>query len=94
MRRGWLNRPFAVWAGICLIIAGIYVWIWPSERVSADTDAIRFFFIRWGHSVAWLLLALMCLMKATPQQSMQAWSNRVGRLALPFYLGFLYASYV
>jgi hypothetical protein len=94
MRRGWLNVPFVVWAGICIAIAIVYVWIWPSESVSANTSALRFFFIRWGHSIAWVLLGLMCVMKATEHPHMQTWSSRVGLGALPFYIGFLFSSYV
>jgi hypothetical protein len=94
MERGWLNLPYGVWAAICLAVAMIYVFVWPRERVAADTGALRLFLVRWGHSLAWVLLAAMCLMKASGSQSVAGWGNLVGLLALPVYLGFLAVTFI
>ncbi|MBP1467128.1 hypothetical protein EYB53_015550 [Candidatus Chloroploca sp. M-50] len=93
MERGWFNLPFVVWAMMCLAVALLYVFIWPRDRV-ADAAPLRFFLVRWSHSLAWVLLSAMCLMKATGNATLAGWGNVVGLLALPVYLAFLMASFV
>jgi len=42
---------------LALIVAGIFVYVWPSKVVT-ETTGFRHFVIRWGHALTWLLLAL------------------------------------
>ena len=57
MIKGFLNLPYFVWAMIALVIAGIFIYIWPHKAVTVTTG-FRYFVVRWGHSLTWLLLAM------------------------------------
>jgi hypothetical protein len=94
MERGWLNLPYAVWAAICVAVAVVYAIVWPRERVALDAAPLRLFLVRWGHSLAWGLLAAMCLLKISDQPGTSGWGNLVGLLAVPVYLAFLTATFV
>lgn len=92
MERGWFNLPFSVWAILCLFVAAVYAFFWPSDRV-VDAGALRFLVVRWGHSLAWVLLALMCSLKAFGNPSMANWGNLAGLLALLVYVAFVVATF-
>jgi len=55
MIKGFLNIPYFAWTAIALVIAGIFVYIWPHKAV---TTGFRYFIIHWGHALTWLLLAV------------------------------------
>ena len=55
--KGFLNLPYFAWTVIALIIAGIFIFIWPHKAVTVTTG-FRYFVIRYGHSLTWILLAI------------------------------------
>jgi hypothetical protein len=57
MIQGFLNLPWLAWAGIALLIAILYAFVWPHKAVTM-TAGFRFFVLRWGHALTWLLLAI------------------------------------
>jgi len=57
MIKGFLNLPWFVWAGITLIVAVIYSFVWP-QKAGAPATSFRFFVLRWGHTLTWILLAI------------------------------------
>ena len=57
MIKGFLNLPYFAWTAIALVIAGIFVYIWPYKDVTT-TGGLRFLIVRWGHALTWLLLAI------------------------------------
>jgi len=57
MIKGFLNIPYFVWTVVALIVAGLVVSFWP-HKVATETAGFRYFVIRWGHALAWLLLAV------------------------------------
>lgn len=57
MIKGFLNLPYFAWTAIALVIAVFFVYIWPRKAVTLNTG-IRYFIIRWGHGLTWLLLAI------------------------------------
>ena len=61
MIKGFLNLPWFLWAGIALIIAVIYTFVWPYK--AADVTGFRFFVLRWGHALTWLLLTINFLLR-------------------------------
>lgn len=93
MERGWLNLPYVAWAAICLVVAVVWAVAWPHDR-AVNAMGLRLFLIRWGHSITWGLLAVMCLMKASGQSGISDRGNLVGLLAVPAYLAFLAATFV
>ena len=57
MIRGFLNIPYFAWTVIALVIAGIFVYSRPRKAVTVSVG-FRYFIIRWGHALTWLLLAI------------------------------------
>jgi len=57
MIKGFLNIPYFVWTVGALIVAGLFISIWP-HKVATETAGFRYFVIRWRHALAWLLLAV------------------------------------
>ena len=57
MIKGFLNVRSFVWKMVALIVAGLVVSFWP-HKVATETAGFRYFVIRWGHALAWLLLAV------------------------------------
>ncbi len=92
MERGWFNLPPGVRAIRCLCIAAVYAFIGPSDRVG-DAGSLRFLFVRRGHSLAWVLLALMCSLKAFGNPSMANLGNLVGLLAPLVHTAFVVATF-
>ena len=62
MIKGFLNLPWLVWAGIALVVAVIYTFIWPKDRI-ADLTGFRFLVLRWAHALTWYLLAVNFLLR-------------------------------
>jgi len=42
---------------LALIVAAIFVYIWPHKAVTMTTG-FRYLIVRWGHALTWLLLAV------------------------------------
>ena len=57
MIKGFLNLPWFAWAAIALLIAILYAFVWPKDRI-ADLNGFRFLILRWGHALTWLLLTI------------------------------------
>jgi len=57
MIKGFLHLPWFVWAAIALLVAILYSFVWPKERI-ADLSGFRFLVLRWGHGITWLLLTI------------------------------------
>lgn len=51
------QHSYFAWAAVALILAGIFVYVWPHKAVTVTTG-FRYFVIRWGHSLTRLLLAV------------------------------------
>ena len=62
MSKGFLNLPWFVWAGLALVVAVIYAFVWPQKAASVATG-FRFFILRWGHALTWILLAVNFLLR-------------------------------
>lgn len=60
---GWLNLPWFLWAGLALILAVIWVYVGPHTKLT-PTPGFRYFVIRRGHALTWLLLAIRFIMRA------------------------------
>ena len=92
MIRGFLNLPWFVWAGLALAVAVVYSFVWPQKAVNAASD-FRFFILRWGHALTWILLAANFLLRGISP----AWNSAANLVALAsglMYALFLYTSVV
>ena len=57
MIKGFLNIPYLAWTVLALVIAVIFVYVWPHKAVTMTTG-FRYFIVRWGHALTWILLAV------------------------------------
>ena len=64
MIKGFLNIPYFAWTVLALIVAGIFAYVWPHKAV-AVTSGLRYFVVRWGHSLTWFLLAVSFALRGT-----------------------------
>ena len=62
MIAGFLHLPYFAWAAIALMIALVFVYIWPHKNVTVTTG-FRFFIIRWGHALTRVFLAVSFLLR-------------------------------
>ena len=78
-----LANPRLQAALVCLVIAIVYLFIWPGRK---DPDRLRPIWrklvLRWFHSLTWLLIGAACLL----------WSKLWALLALVTYIIFMLAS--
>jgi FtsH-binding integral membrane protein len=84
--------PLWVWTLICLGIAAFYGVVWPSAQAPADTASFAYIALRWFHPLAWLLLALSCIVRMTRLPNKARIANAVAFLALPSYILFFLAN--
>ena len=92
MIRGFLNLPWFLWATLALLIAIIYTFIWPQKSVEATND-FRFFIVRWGHALTWLLLALNFVLRGI-SPSLSSTANWVALAGGLMYLVFLMTTFM
>ncbi len=93
MESKFLGVPLVVWGVVCLVIAAVFVFVWPHDRV-ADTSGLRYMLVRWGHALVWLLLASSCFVRVVLGRSGAGLANNVAFAALIVYVSFLAAMFV
>ncbi|MFN8500454.1 hypothetical protein [Kouleothrix sp.] len=91
MEAKFLGLPIAVWGGLCLVVAAVFVVVWPKDRV-ADAGALRLFVVRWFHALVWVFLAASCFLRMRPE--LGGLANRVAFAALITYLIFMASLFV
>ena len=92
MIKGFLNLPYFAWTALALIIAGIFVYIWPHKAVTITTG-FRYFTIRWGHALTWLLLAISFFLRGL-SPSLNGVANIVALTGGVTYLLFMLMTFV
>ena len=92
MIKGFLNLPWYAWAAVALLVAVVYSFVWPQTAV-AVTDGFRFFVIRWGHALTWLLLAINFVLRGI-SPSLNGAANVVALAAGIIYFLFMLMSFV
>ena len=60
---GLLGVNWAVWGGVCLLVAAIYTLVWPRPGQAA-CPAWRRAVLRWAHALVWLALGVSCFLRA------------------------------
>jgi hypothetical protein len=92
MIKGFLNLPWFVWAGLALVVAVVYSFVWP-EKVGTAATGFRFFILRWGHALTWLLLALNFLLRGL-SPSLNGAANLVALAGGGLYFLFLIMTFM
>jgi hypothetical protein len=62
MIKGFLNLPWFLWAAAALIIAVVFAFVWPQNE-ALGAAGFRFFIIRWGHTLTWILLGVNFILR-------------------------------
>lgn len=92
MNKGFLNLPWLVWAGLALIVALVYSFIGIPK--SAETAVgLRFFIIRWGHALTWVLLAINFILRGI-SPNLDGIANLVAGAGGVMYLLFMVMTFV
>ena len=92
MIKGFLNLPWFAWAGLALIVSLIYSFIWPQNAGAAATG-FRYFVLRWGHALTWVLLAISFGLRGV-SPSLNGIANLVGLAGGLMYALFLVMAFV
>lgn len=58
------------WVIACLVLAALFVKVWPEARARDATPGQRWA-LRWGHAAAWVLLALSALLQGVAGRTSQ-----------------------
>jgi hypothetical protein len=62
MLKSFFNLPWFVWAALALVIAVVYSFFWPKDRI-VDLTGFRFLVLRWGHALTWLLISINFMLR-------------------------------
>ena len=92
MIKGFLNLPWFLWAALALMVAVIYSFVWPHANVTL-TSGFRFFILRWGHALAWVLLAINFLLRGL-SPSLTSLANMIALAGGLMYVLFLIMTFV
>ena len=92
MIKGFLNLPWFLWAGLALILAVIYTFVWP-EKTAIGVAGVRFFILRCGHALVWVLLTINFLLRGS-DPSFHGMANVIALAGGLLYLLFLVATFV
>lgn len=87
MIKGFLNLPWFLWAALAFILAVIYSMVWPHKNVTL-TSGFRFFILRWGHALAWFLIAINFLLRGI-SPSLEGAANLIALAGGLIYILFL-----
>jgi hypothetical protein len=92
MIRGFLNLPYFAWTALALVVAGIFVYVWPHKAVTMTTG-FRYLVIRWGHALTWVLLAVSFFLRGV-SPSLNGTANLVAASGGLAYLLFMVMTFV
>lgn len=92
MIQGFLNIPYFVWSVLALILAVVWVYVGPHTRMTV-TPGLRYFIIRWGHALTWLLLAVSFFLRGL-SASLNGIANIIALMGGLVYLLFLALTFV
>jgi hypothetical protein len=90
--KGFLNIPYFVWSALALILAIVWVYVGPHTKLTPTSD-FRYFVIRWGHALTWLLLAISFFLRGMNPE-LNGVANLIALAGGLVYLMFLVMNFV
>lgn len=51
------RRNGIIWGVLALAVVIVWVFVWPDDRVDAETGGVGYFLLRWGHALVWIFLS-------------------------------------
>ena len=92
MIKGFLSIPYFVWSALALILAVVWIYVGPHTKLTVTTG-LRYFVIRWGHAVTWLLLAVSFFLRGL-SPSMNGVANMIALAGGLTYLLFMAMTFI
>lgn len=92
MIKGFLNLPWFAWAVLALLVAVVYTFVWP-QKAATVAVGFRFFIVRWGHALVWVLLAVNFALRGI-SPSLNGTANLIALVGGIVYLLFMVMSFV
>jgi len=92
MIKGFLDVPWFVWAALALLLAIVWIYVGPHTKIPA-TSGFRYFIIRWGHSLTWVLLAVSFFLRGI-NPSLNGIANLIAAAGGITYLTFIVMTFV
>jgi len=92
MNKGFLNLAWSLWAALALVVALIYSFVWPQKAVTV-TIGLRFFVLRWGHALTWILLAINFLLRGL-SSSLNGAANVIALAGGLMYASFMVMTFI
>jgi hypothetical protein len=83
-----LGIPLAIWGIVCLVVAAIWVFVWPSNK-SIEPNSLPHLVLRWFHALVWLFLAVTAFIAGFDIFGGANTAQFVALLALLTYLAFM-----
>jgi hypothetical protein len=80
--------PAWVWVLICGALAAFYVLSWPRRKAAGLARGVRYWVLRWFHSLVWVLLAVSIALHTLPSPAVHTVAKALAVLALITYLAF------
>ena len=83
------GRPnLMAWGGLALLVALVFTVVIPNKEAVLGTSGLRFFILRWFHSLTWIALAGAAFFRAAGGSA--AIAKQIAFAALPLYLIYLF----
>lgn len=92
MIKGFLNLPWLAWAGLALVVALVYSFLWIPKSAETATG-LRFFILRWGHALTWFLLTINFVLRGI-SPNLNGIANLVAGAGGVMYLLFMITAFV
>lgn len=92
MIKGFLGLPWLLWAALALIIAVTYAFVWP-RKTATGMSGIRFFIIRWGHTLTWVLLTVNFVLRGI-DPALNGAANIIALIGGLMYVLFMFMTFV
>ncbi|MEV4835461.1 hypothetical protein AB0K05_13120 [Nonomuraea sp. NPDC049486] len=75
-----IGVPVQVWGAIALILAVVWVFVWPQREV----DGVAYLILRWGHALVWLLLGIAAFLAPVGSTAAKGTGMAAGLVYLAF----------
>ena len=83
-----LGIPLTIWGIVCLVVAVIWVFVWPSNK-RVEANSLSYFILRWFHALVWLFLAAAAFIAGFDSLGGVHTARFVALVALLTYLVFM-----
>ena len=92
MIKGFLNLPYFAWTALALVVAVIFVYVGPHNKLTVTPD-LRYLVIRWAHALTWVLLAISFFLRGV-SPSLNGVANLIAAAGGLIYLLFMVMAFV